>query len=355
MKTLLNIPDRNEVLDRLTGVRPESQRRVGASRVRPSNDLPSIGCNENPTWGAPRIHGELLRVGFEVSERSVSRWVRRAPKDPDPVKRWLTFFRNHREAIAAMDFFTVPTLTFGILYCFFVIGHDRRRILHFNVTGNPMPSGSHCSCGKLGIQTAAAILIFDRDSKFGAEVVSTVKDMGSEPTRTAFRSPWQNGVAERWVGSCRRDLLDHVIILNERHLKRLMSSYLLYYHEDRTHLGLAKDTPASRPTEIRSARENKIQSFRDSGAAPSLCGGSVDSEPLSDDQTLLLVTRPRTVHVFCEHLSPVDESACNPKPKSLRQTGRTPFNLGHNDLANDYLNRKRPHRIQAVGLCILRR
>jgi putative transposase len=92
---------------------------------------------ENPTWGAPRIHGELLKLGFDLSERSVSRWIRRAPRDPDPVKRWLTFLRNHREAIAAMDFFTVPTLTFGILYCFFVIGHDRRKILHFNVTRNP--------------------------------------------------------------------------------------------------------------------------------------------------------------------------------------------------------------------------
>ena len=92
-------------------------------------------------------------------------------------------------------------------------------------------------------------------------MVSAVKNIGSQPTSTAFRSPWQNGVAERWVGSCRRDLLDHVIILNEQHLKRLMSSFLLYYHQDRTHLGLAKDTPASRPTEIRSARERKIQSF----------------------------------------------------------------------------------------------
>ena len=96
---------------------------------------------------------------------------------------------------------------------------------------------------------------------FGADVVSVVKDMGSQPTRTAFRCPWQNGVAERWVGSCRRDLLDHVIILNERHLKRLLSCYLLYYHEDRTHLGLAKDTPAGRPTAIRSGTECKIQSF----------------------------------------------------------------------------------------------
>src|SRR5258708_3524362 len=92
---------------------------------------------ENPTWGAPRVHGELLKLGCDLSERSVSRWIRQAPKNPDPVKRWLTFLRNHREAIAAMDFFTVPTLTFGVLYCFFVIGHDRRKILHFNVTRNP--------------------------------------------------------------------------------------------------------------------------------------------------------------------------------------------------------------------------
>ena len=105
-------------------------------------------------------------------------------------------------------------------------------------------------------------LLFDRDAKFAAEVVSAVRDMGSEPTRTAFRSPWQNGVAERWVGSCRRDLLDHVIILNERHLKRLMSAYLHYYHQDRTHLGLSKDTPAGRPIEIRSERESKILSLQ---------------------------------------------------------------------------------------------
>jgi len=108
----------------------------------------------------------------------------------------------------------------------------------------------------VGLQAAAQI----RDAKFGADAVSAVRDIGSESTRTAFRSPWQNGVAERWVGSCRRDLLDHVIVVNEQHLKRLRS-YLLYYHEDRTHLGLAKDTPGDRATEIRSAGESKIQSF----------------------------------------------------------------------------------------------
>jgi putative transposase len=92
---------------------------------------------ENPTWGAPPIHGELCKLGFDVSERSVSRGIRRAPRDPHPVKQWLTFLRNHRQAIAAMDFFTVPTLTFGVLHCFFIIAHDRRKILHFYVTRNP--------------------------------------------------------------------------------------------------------------------------------------------------------------------------------------------------------------------------
>jgi transposase InsO family protein len=155
---------------------------------------------ENPTWGAPRIHGELLKLGFKVSERTVSRWIRRAPRDPDPIKRWLTFLRNHREAIAAMDFFTVPTLTFGVLYCFFVISHDRRKILHFNVTRNP-----HALWIVQQLREAWAykqphrFLLFDRDAKFGDDVVSAVKEMGSEPTRTAFRSRWQNGVAERWV------------------------------------------------------------------------------------------------------------------------------------------------------------
>ena len=199
---------------------------------------------ENPTWGAPRIHGELLKLGFQLSETTVSRWLRRIPRTPDPAKRWLTFLRNHREAIAAMDFFTVPTLTFGILYCFFVIGHDRRKILRFNVTRNPSaPWIVQQMREAWPYMPTHRFLLFDRDSKFGTDVISAAKDVGSQPIRTAFRSSWQNGVAERWVGSCRRDLLDHVIVLKERHLKRLMSEYVRYYHEDRTHLALAKDTP----------------------------------------------------------------------------------------------------------------
>jgi putative transposase len=165
------------------------------------------------------------------------------------ARRWLTFSRNHREAIAAMDFFTVPTITFGVLYCFFVIGHHRRKILRLNVTRNPNALWVVQQMREAWPYAAAPkFLLFDRDSKFGSDVVSAAREIGSQPARTAFRSPWQSGVAERWVGSCRQDLLDHVIVMNERHLKRLISEYVRYYHEDRTHLGLAKDTPAGRPT-----------------------------------------------------------------------------------------------------------
>lgn len=217
---------------------------------------------ENPTWGAPRIHGELLKLGFRLSETTVSRWVRRVPRDPGPAERWLTFLKNHREAIAAMDFFTVPTLTFGVLYCFFVIGHDRRKILRFNVTRNPNTLWIVQQMREAWPYAPAhRFLLFDRETKIGNDVISSAKEMGSQPVRTAFRSPWQNGVAERWVGSCRRDLLDHVIVLNEGHLKRLMTEYVRYYHEDRTHLGLAKDTPAGRPVAIRAAVGNRIHSF----------------------------------------------------------------------------------------------
>src|SRR5712692_8048334 len=130
---------------------------------------------ENPTWGAPRIHGELLKLGFHLSETTVSRWLQRVPRTPDPAKRWLTFLTNHREAIAAMDFFTVPTLTFGVLYCFFVIGHDRRKILHFNVTRNPSALWIVQQMREAWPYAAAQrFLLFDRDAKFGSDVKSFV-------------------------------------------------------------------------------------------------------------------------------------------------------------------------------------
>ena len=202
---------------------------------------------ENSTWGAPRIHGELKMLGFEISERTVLRWMRKAPRDPKPAERWMTFLSNHREAIAAMDFFTVPTLTFGVLYGFFVIEHDRRRILPCNVTKHPTSAWVVQQLREaFPYDSAPRYLIFDRGANFSEEVIEAVKSFGIQPRRTSFRSPWQNGVAERWVGNCRRDLLDHVIVVNERHLKRLMSEYVRYYNEDRTHLSLDKQTPAGR-------------------------------------------------------------------------------------------------------------
>jgi len=161
-----------------------------------------------------------------------------------------------------MDFFTVPTLTFGVLYCFFVISHGRRKILRCNVTRNPSALWIVQQMREAWpYASAQKLLLSDRDAKVGNEVICAAKNVGTEPIRTTFRSPWQNGVAERWVGSCRRDLLDHVIVLNERHLKRLMREYIRYYHEDRTHLGLAKDMPDGRLVERDSVRERRIQSF----------------------------------------------------------------------------------------------
>lgn len=202
---------------------------------------------ENPTWRAPRIHGELIMLGFRVSERSVSRWMRRAPRDPEPARRWLSFLRNHREAIAAMDFFSVPTVTFNVLYVFFILGHDRRRILHYNVTRHPTSAWIVQQLREaFPYEPPTKFLILDHDAKYGTEVPAAIRSMEITAVRTMVGCPWQNGVAERWVGNCRRELLDHVIAINESHLKRLLASYVDYYHQDRTHCGLQKQTPGKR-------------------------------------------------------------------------------------------------------------
>jgi putative transposase len=234
----------------------KARRIVGRKRIsKEAKDLIFQMVAENSSWGAPRIHGELLMLGFDVSERTVSRWMTRAPRDSEQAKRWLAFLRNHREAIAAMDFFTVPTTTFNLLYCFFVISHDRRRILHFNVTKHPT---SHWIVQQLReafpFESASRFLIFDRDGKYGVEVPAVMRSLEITPIRTSIESPWQNGVAERWVASCRRDMLDHIIVANEPHLKRLLSEYVDYYHEDRTHLGLGKGTPRGRTHSTGSGR-----------------------------------------------------------------------------------------------------
>ncbi len=209
-------------------------------------------AQENPTWGAPKIHGEIEKLGFVVSERTVARYLRLIRRRGGSSQSWLTFLRNHREAIAAFDFFTVPTATFQLLYCFFVIDHDRRRILHCNVAAHP---DSEWVVQQLREAFPDAgpyqYVIFDQDAKFNGDVVDFLKDAGLKPKRTSIRSPWQNGIAERWVGGCRRELLDHVIPLNEKHLRRLLREYVDYFEHDRIHDSLAKDTPLRRPVEMK--------------------------------------------------------------------------------------------------------
>jgi transposase InsO family protein len=235
------------------------RKRVGRRRIsHEARDLIFRMVAENPTWGAPRIHGELLMLGFDVSERSISRWMKRAPRDPEVGRRWLAFLRNHREAIAAMDFFMVPTVTFQLLYGFFIIRHDRRQILHCNVTRHPTSTWIVQQLREaFPYESVPKFLLFDHDQKYGLEVRAAIRALQITGVRTAIRSPWQNGVAERWVESCRRDLLDHVIAVNERHLKRLLADYIRHYHDDRTHLGLNKQTPGGR---VRSAGGNCILS-----------------------------------------------------------------------------------------------
>ena len=201
-------------------------------------------------------------LGYEISERTVLRWMRKAPRDADPARRWAAFLSNHREGIAAMDFFTVPTLAFGVLYAFFAIAHERRRILHFDVTRHPTSGWVIQQLREaFPYDSAPRYLIFDHGANFNGEVVDTIKSFDIRPKRTSFQNPWQNGIAERFVGNCRRDLLGHVIVVNERHLKRLKKAYISYYHEDRTHLGLGKETPAGRKAEENPAPDCGIVSI----------------------------------------------------------------------------------------------
>jgi putative transposase len=180
----------------------------------------------------------------------VARYLRRMRHRGDPAKCWLTFLQNHREVIAAFDFFTVPTVTFKLLYCFFVIEHGRRRVLHFNVTDHPTAEWVVQQLREAFPEAGQyRYAIFDRDSRFNEEVVTFLEATGLKAKRTSVRAPWQNGTAERWVGSCRREILDHVIPLNEPHLRRVIRDYVNYHHEDRIHDSLSKDTPTCRPVE----------------------------------------------------------------------------------------------------------
>jgi putative transposase len=199
----------------------------------------------NPLWRAPRLHGELKMLGIEISERTVSRILRKLPRPPSQT--WKTFLRNHIGQMVSIDFFTVPTVTMRVLFVFLVLEHRRRQVLHFNVTEHPTADWtSQQIVEAFADRDAPRYLIRDRDSIYGSEVRLRIASLGIEEVLAAPRSPWQNPYVERLIGSIRRDCLNHFVILNARHLKRILASYFVYYHGSRTHLGLDKQCPIPR-------------------------------------------------------------------------------------------------------------
>jgi putative transposase len=205
-------------------------------------------ARENPTWGAPRIHGELLMLGFEVAQATVSRYMPRRRKPPS--HSWRAFLQNHTQDLVSIDFFVVPTATFRVLYVFLVLEHERRCIVHFNVTEGPSAQWTGQQLvNAFPDDSAPRHVLRDRDKIYGADFVARVRAMGIEQVLTAPRSPWQNPYCERVIGTLRRECLDHVIVLTEQHLRRILRKYLEYYHGSRTHLALDKDTPERRKRE----------------------------------------------------------------------------------------------------------
>ena len=235
------------------------RRRDGRPRVpRDVRDLIRRMSRENLLWGAPRIHGELLKLGIEVSQATVSKYMRTLPRLPSQT--WLTFLRNHIHCSASMDFFVLPTATFRLLFVFIVLHHERRRIVHIGVTAHPTAIWIKQQLTEaFPWDTAPRYVIRDRDSVYGLAVRARIKALGIDEVVVAPRSPWQNPYAERVIGSIRRECLDHLIVLNERHLRRVLDLCLDYYHETRTHLSLNKDSPVPRP--ILPAETGKVIAF----------------------------------------------------------------------------------------------
>ena len=207
-------------------------------------------ANENPLWGAPRIHTELLKLGFDISEATVQRYV---PKKQHKTtrQRWKTFLKNHSAQIVSVDFLVVPTITFKLLYVLVFLSHDRRRIIHFNLTAHPTAQWSSQQLrNAFSEEEPPRFLIRDRDMKFAKVFTQVVSALGMDPILTACRSPWQNGYSERLIGSIRRECLDHLIIMNESHLRAILQNYIHYYNTQRTHLGINKDSPEPREVQI---------------------------------------------------------------------------------------------------------
>ena len=209
----------------------------------------------NPTWGSPRIRDELTKLGLQVSDSTIRKCRPTAPRVSSQT--WKIFLHNHTKQIVAIDFFTVPTATFRVLFGFIVLAHERRKLLHVAVTEAPSAfwTGQQL-VNAFPFETAPRFLLRDRDAIYDAEFVGRVAGLSMEEKVIAPRSPWQNSYAERLIGSLRRECLDHVIILNERHLKMVLQEYVEYYHRHRTHLSLERDCPVSRAVE--SAGEGQV-------------------------------------------------------------------------------------------------
>jgi len=212
-------------------------------------------------WRARKIQAELMKLGIRVSLATVSRYVPKAKPDPTQQQRWITFLRNHKDVIAGMDFFVVPTVRFRLLYVWFAIDHGRRRILHFNITESPTARWVIQQLREtFPDEPSHRFLIYDNDAIFSPAVTRAIKRFEIDPKRTAFRSPWQNGTAERFVGSVRRELLDHVVVLSDEHLRRLLREYVDYYYNERVHTSIG-DAPVGRPVEHRSSEHAQALGF----------------------------------------------------------------------------------------------
>jgi transposase InsO family protein len=224
-----------------------------AKRGRPAVDaeirnLIRRMSRENPLWGMPRIQSELALLGHLVAESTIDRY-RICPRKP-PSPTWRAFLDNHVKDIVAVDFFTVPAATFRLLFAFVVLRHDRRHVVHFNATAHPTAEWTAQQIVKaFPEETTPQFLIRDRDSIYGAFFQERVKHMGIEQVLTACRSPWQSPYVERIIGSIRRECLDHCIVLNERHLRRILADYFDYYHHARAHMSLDRNSPVARDIE----------------------------------------------------------------------------------------------------------
>ena len=224
----------------------KSRNRAGRPRIdRGLRDLIRRMSRENPLWGASRIHGELLMLGFEVAQSTVSKYMVRGGRPPS--QSWKTFLRNHAEAIAAIDMCVVRTVSFELLFAFIVIGHGRRQLLWFEVTRHPTAAWlARQITEAFPWASAPTYLVRDNDRAYGHVFTSRVKAMGIRDRPISPGSPWQNGIAERLIGTLRRECLDQMLIFGEAHLRRTLSAYAAYYNQARTHLALQKDAPLHR-------------------------------------------------------------------------------------------------------------